>query len=81
MTDLGPTGHGHRWPRREIVDAMSYANYLLAELLTLAVLIAATIEYCEVIRRRAVSRALEADGRLAQEAGLHGLVRVLLVDR
>jgi hypothetical protein len=65
----------------EIVDAMSDANYLLAELLTLAALIAGTIEYCEIIRRRTVHRALETESRIAQEAGLHGLVRVLLVDR
>jgi hypothetical protein len=65
----------------EIVAPMSDAHYLLAELLTLAALIAATIEYCEVVRRRRVQRALEMEGRIAQEAGLHGLVRVLLVDR
>ena len=60
---------------------MSDAHYTLAELLSLAALIAGTIEYCEVIRRRSVDRALEVEGRIAQEAGLHGLVRVLLVDR
>ena len=60
---------------------MSDPHYLLAELLTLAALIAGTIEYCEVIRRRIVHRGLAADSRAAQEAGLHGLVRVLLVDR
>jgi hypothetical protein len=59
---------------------MSDAHHVLAQLLTLAALIAATIEYCEVIRRRRVHRAHEMEGRIAQEAGLHGLVRVLLVD-
>jgi hypothetical protein len=60
---------------------MSDAQHLVAELLTLAALIAATIECCEVIRRRSVRRALAVDSRIVQEAGLHGIVRVLLVDK
>jgi hypothetical protein len=56
---------------------MGPTNLLMAELLTLAGLIGATIEYCEIIKRRTGTRNLE---RASQESGLQGLVRVFLTE-
>jgi len=50
---------------------------VLAQLLTLVALIGATIEYAEIVRRRAVAKHERA---AAVDAGLHGLVRVMLAD-
>ena len=61
---------------------MGVSNILLTELLSLAGLIGATIEYGEIIQRRARCRQLvEAEHRAAREAGLRGMVRVFLTDR
>lgn len=61
---------------------MGASHLLLAELLSLTGLIGGTIEYCEIIQRRAHRRRqVEADQRAAQEAGLRGMVRVLLAER
>ena len=57
------------------------AQHLLGELLLLAALIAATIEYAEILRRRVTRRAWAADQRAAQDSGLEGLVRVFLAER
>ncbi|HUH17394.1 MAG TPA: hypothetical protein VMM85_05545 [Methylomirabilota bacterium] len=59
---------------------MDPTSRLLAELVTLAGLIAATAEYSHVIHRRVQRRQLEADRLAAQATGLTGLVRVLLAD-
>jgi hypothetical protein len=56
---------------------MATTNLLMAELLTLAGLIGGTIEYCEIIKRRAGARNLE---RVSQASGLVGLVRVFLTE-
>ena len=62
--------------------AMGASHLLLTELLSLAGLIGGTIEYGEIIQRRARRRRLiEADQRAAREAGLRGLVRVFLAER
>jgi hypothetical protein len=53
---------------------------LLARLLSTAVLIAATTEYAQVIRRRLARRAEARERIVLQQHGLHGLVRVLLAD-
>ncbi|MEO8245523.1 MAG: hypothetical protein ABI622_00250 [Chloroflexota bacterium] len=53
---------------------------LLAQLLAYAALLAATIEYCELVKRRAVQRTVRLEARMAQEAGLRGLVRLFLAD-
>ena len=55
-------------------------HYALAQLLAYAGLIAATAEYCEILRRRQARRQLETDRRLAAETGLYGLVRVIATD-
>jgi hypothetical protein len=53
---------------------------MLARLLLMAALTAATVEYAELIRRR-FARRVEARERAAlREHGLRGLVRVLLAD-
>lgn len=51
-----------------------------SHILSFAALIAATIEYREILRRRVVSRRQEADERAALDAGLLGMVRVFLAE-
>ena len=61
---------------------MGASQLFLTELLSLAGLIGGTIEYGEIIQRRARRRRMvEADQRAAQEAGLRGMVRVFLAER
>lgn len=61
---------------------MGVSNLFLTELLSLAGLIGATIEYGEIIQRRARGRQLvEAEQRADREAGLRGMVRVFLTER
>ena len=59
---------------------MGVTHLLLAHLLALAGLIGGTIEYCEIIQRRAELRRLEADRRAAEASGLRGMVRVFLAE-
>jgi hypothetical protein len=54
--------------------------YLTAQFLTLVALIAATIEYCEMLRRRREARARAALAAEAQASGLIGMVRVFAAD-
>jgi len=61
-------------------------RFLLTQVLALFGLIAATIEYCEIVVRRSAHRALLSrlaaeEERAIEEAGLRGLVRVLLAER
>ena len=53
---------------------------MLARLLSMAALIAATAEYAEVVRRRLASRAEARERAVLEQDGLHGLVRVFLAD-
>jgi hypothetical protein len=55
---------------------MEAGHGTMAHLLALAALIAATIEYAEVTRRRAERRRALADLDLVHESGLRGLVRL-----
>ena len=55
-------------------------QYLLAQLLAYGALLAATIEYCEIVKRRMAERQRMADNEVAAEAGLRGIVRVFLTD-
>ncbi len=57
------------------------AQNLLLQLVTMSGLIGGTIEYIEIVKRRVERRRREAEQRAAQEAGLRGLVRVLLTER
>jgi hypothetical protein len=59
---------------------MTPEHALLAELLTLAGLVAGTAEYSMIIRRRQVRRDRAALQAAAEMAGLRGLVRVFLAD-
>lgn len=54
---------------------------LVAQFLTLVALMSATIEYCEVLQRRQLSRRYEALREEAASSGLTGLVRVFVADR
>ena len=74
-------GHGARVPSGTIVCVMGVTHLLLAQLLALAGLISGTIEYCEIVRRRAECRRLQADDRAAEAWALRGMVRVFLADR
>jgi hypothetical protein len=53
---------------------------LLGQCLSLIALIAATIEYAELAKRRAAQRIERAEMAAGEEAGLRGLVRALLVN-
>ena len=55
-------------------------NQLAAEILILVAMMAATIEYCELMRRRRQRRVDAALGAEADAIGLQGLVRVFLAD-
>jgi hypothetical protein len=59
---------------------MDPQHLLLAKLLAYADLMAATVIYSGVIRRRKVRRNDEAEARAVQDAGLRGLVRLYLAD-
>lgn len=59
---------------------MAADTHMLAQLLALATLIGATIEYAEVIKRRVVRRAEARERAALQDVGLNGLVRVFLAD-
>ena len=59
---------------------MQAESHALAQLLCLSGLLGGTIEYAEIIKRRAVIRRLAAARDESAEIGLHGLVRVLLAD-
>lgn len=54
--------------------------YALARLVSMAGLIAATIEYAEILRRRSLMRADARERALIESEGLRGLVRVLLAE-
>ena len=56
------------------------AQMMLAKLLSMAALIAATTEYAEILKRRVVRRADARERAALQDVGLTGLVRVLLAD-
>ena len=55
-------------------------TYLLGQFLTFAALIAATIEYAEIIKRRGITRKADAVREESADLGLRGLVRVLLAE-
>jgi hypothetical protein len=52
----------------------------LARLLSLAALLAATIEYAEIVKRRGLVRAYVTERARFEGDGLRGLVRVFLAD-
>ena len=54
--------------------------FFTAQFLSMVALMAATIEYCEILRRRQQHRFADAASREAADTGLQGLVRVLIAD-
>lgn len=59
---------------------MDPAVHLLAQLLAYAALLAATAEYCEVMRRRQQQRVVAAEVRAIRVSGLQAMVRLFLAD-
>ena len=59
---------------------MDADSFVLARLLLMAALTAATAEYVEVMKRRVVRRVGARERAMFEANALHGLVRVLLVD-
>lgn len=53
---------------------------LASQLLSFVALVAATVEYREILRRRVHVRVREAEQRAAYDAGLRGMVRVFLTE-
>jgi hypothetical protein len=53
---------------------------ILAKLLSVAMLMAATIEYAEIVRRREGWRSVARDRRVFAAEGLRALVRVFITD-
>jgi hypothetical protein len=60
---------------------MDATNLLLAQLMAFAALLAGTIEYCEILKRRRQARMWEKERHASQISGLEGLVRVFLAER
>jgi len=56
-------------------------HLLLAKLLSLAALLAATIQYMELVKHRQAARAHRADRAAFEHESLRGMVRVFLDDR
>jgi hypothetical protein len=63
-----------------LMDVMDANLANLAKLLSMATLIAATIEYGEVVRRREELRTLARDRKVFAVEGLRALVRVFAAD-
>jgi hypothetical protein len=59
---------------------MEPTQLILAQLIAYAGLLGATIEYCELMKRRAQRRAADAERLAAQASGLQGLVRIFLAE-
>jgi hypothetical protein len=55
-------------------------QYLLTQLVAYAAVLAATIEYCQIVKRRVAERQRRADNEVAADAGLRGIVRIFLAD-
>ena len=54
---------------------------MLAKLLSFAALLAATIQYAELMRHRQAARTSSADRATFEHEGVRGMVRVFLGDR
>ena len=59
---------------------MEFDIVTLTRLLSMAALLAATIQYAELTRHRSLRRAAAIEREEFERQGLAGLVRVLLVD-
>jgi len=63
-----------------MVSRMTADTLMLARLLAMAALLAATAEYAEVLKRRVSGRVRARERSLLEQHGLHGLVRVFLAE-
>jgi len=63
-----------------MVSRMTADTLMLARLLAMAALLAATTEYAEVIKRRVLRRVNATQRSLLEQHGLDGLVRVFLAE-
>jgi hypothetical protein len=59
---------------------MTADTVMLARLLAMAALLAATTEYAEIIRRRVMRQVTARERSALEQHGLHGLVRLFLAD-
>ena len=59
---------------------MTADTVMLARLLAMAALLAATTEYAEMIKRRVLRQVNARERSALQQHGLHGLVRVFLAE-
>ena len=59
---------------------MTGDTIMLARLLAMAALLAATTEYAEMIKRRVLLRVNARERSVFEQHGLNGLVRVFLAD-
>lgn len=75
---IGSLGRPGGWGYRACVD--DAARLLLAQSISVAALIAGTIEYAQLVERRRASRRRAVDRRASEESGLRALVRVTLLD-
>jgi hypothetical protein len=53
---------------------------MLGQLVSMGALVGGTVEYVEILKRRAQERRLAADRERSADTGLQGLVRVFLAD-
>ena len=75
--DDGPVVRGIGSVNDQAVQADSV---FIAQFLALVALMAGTIEYCEMLQRRTVSRRFAALREEAAVSGLNGLVRMFVAD-
>jgi hypothetical protein len=75
--DQGPVVIAGAWQNHRDVHADSA---FIAQFLLLVALMAATIEYCEVVQRRAMARRFSALREEAALTGLKGRVRIFIAD-
>jgi hypothetical protein len=59
---------------------MQADTVFVAQFLALVALMAATIEYCEMLQRRQLGRRYDLLREEAADSGLNGLVRVFIAD-
>jgi hypothetical protein len=81
---MGYRGTNHRPvvapARPPMMPVMQADATLIAQFLMLVALMSATIEYCEILQRRQLSRYSSAMRDEAASSGLSGLVRLFVAD-
>jgi hypothetical protein len=59
---------------------MSAPPEMLGQLVSMGALVGGTVEYIEILKRRALGRQMAAEREQSGDVGLQGLVRVFLTD-